>query len=70
MQVKCIDMAMVTLYVLLVCAFFGWSMIHRVGENETSEYGMEPLLTDGGANEVDYVNFQKNGTQVLLFYVY
>lgn len=62
-------MALVILYVVLVSAFFGWSMFHRTGERGTSEYGMEPLLTDGDESEVNYVNFQKNETQVLQFYV-
>lgn len=53
------------LYVVLVSVFFGWIMFHRVGERGSSEYGMEPLLTVGDGGEVDYVNFQKGGSQVL-----
>ncbi|GAV60134.1 Patched domain-containing protein [Cephalotus follicularis] len=51
-KAKCIEFSLAIVYILLVSAFFGWSLFHRTRERSASS--TEPLLKSLGEDENDH----------------
>ncbi|KAL1827885.1 hypothetical protein ACET3Z_006297 [Daucus carota] len=63
-QVKCIDLTLFVLFIVLVCCFSWWSKFQNTREMETLEFVMEPLLDEGEEGDVSYVNLMMNEMKI------
>ncbi|KAL8090154.1 uncharacterized protein LOC141697492 isoform X1 [Apium graveolens] len=63
-EIKCIDVTMFLLFIVLVCSFSWWSKFQNTGEMETLEFSMEPLLNEGDEGDISYVDLMKNEMKV------
>ena len=73
LQVTCVETSLVILYIVLVCAFFGWGLFHKTRERRNRPSSMEPLLNVADNSEIDVVNLRKDGkllSEVDLNYFY
>lgn len=59
-QVKCVEVSVAILYILLVFAFFGWSFFGRMRQRRGSGSSEEPLLNVIHDDDIDSVNLHKD----------
>ncbi|XP_057966308.1 uncharacterized protein LOC131156550 [Malania oleifera] len=53
LEAKCIEFALAILYIILVCAFFGWGLFHRTRERRRPASTMKPLLNIMDDHEIN-----------------
>lgn len=58
LKVKCIDLSLTIVYIVLACALFGWALFYRKRERRTSSSTHKPLLDD--EREADNDNLRKD----------
>ncbi|KAH7518258.1 hypothetical protein FEM48_Zijuj09G0152400 [Ziziphus jujuba var. spinosa] len=59
LKIRCIELAVAILYIILVSAFFGWGLFHRTSERRRPTASMEPLL-NVMHDDFDSDNLQKD----------
>ncbi|XP_077219940.1 uncharacterized protein LOC143854074 isoform X2 [Tasmannia lanceolata] len=65
LKVKCIELSLAILYILLVSAFFGWGLFHRTTGRRSSSSRRKPLLNVKYESELHSVNKQKDDCRSL-----
>ncbi|KAL5562347.1 hypothetical protein UlMin_032094 [Ulmus minor] len=63
LKVRCVELAVAILYILLVSAFFGWGFFYHTHEKSTPVSSSEPLL-NVLHDEIEYDNVRKDESQV------
>ncbi|XP_060676138.1 uncharacterized protein LOC107427228 isoform X2 [Ziziphus jujuba] len=63
LKIRCIELAVAILYIILVSAFFGWGLFHRTSERRRPTASMEPLL-NVMHDDFDSDNLQKDESHI------
>ncbi|XP_057724182.1 uncharacterized protein LOC130940150 [Arachis stenosperma] len=62
LKVRCVELSMAVLYVVLIFMFFGWVLLQRRRERRRLGYDAEPLLNDMSGEGSTLISNQKEGT--------